>query len=61
MTSPALVALRVDIENLAALLHILTRGATDEDMRRTLQLAARAAEAVAAQIETLAEENPCPR
>lgn len=55
--SPALDAVRGDVENLAALLNVLHRGAEDADVRRTLQLAARAAEAVAVRLEELFEDE----
>lgn len=61
MTSPAQAALVVDAQDLAALLHVLGDAAEkrgDDDARRALRLAARAAEQLVEGIERLAEGPP---
>lgn len=61
VTSPAQAALVVDAQDLAALLHVLGDAAEkrgDDDARRALRLAARAAEQLVEGIERLAEGPP---
>jgi hypothetical protein len=58
VTAPALDALRADVEDLAAEIHILVRAAAgDEDLRRALLRRARQAEAITEALERLATDE----
>ena len=51
MTAQELEVLAADVTDLAAVLHVLYRAGDDDDTRRTLRMAARRAEEIAAKLE----------